>query len=136
MLIKLRITKQYTIDIEEFKKTTAELFKFKSIIEFLSISIITKIILIFAIYLIFLSLDSHFDFFSSGQIYFTSVLIGVLTLVPGGIIITETGMLGMLLNYGSDFSEASLLVLLIRFFTLWFPIILGFIALNSFSKKT
>ncbi len=135
LFIKLRFTKQFVIDISEFNKTTGELLKPKSIIEFLSISILTKIIPLFTIYLIFISLSSDFDFFSSGQIYFTSTLIGVLTFVPGGVVVTEAGMLGMLLSYGSDFSQASILVLLIRFLSLWFPIILGFIMLKTISKK-
>lgn len=135
LLTKLRFTKQFVVDIEEFKKTTVELLKPKSILEFLAISIVTKIITLFAIFFIFLSIDTDFDFFSSSQIYLTSTMIGVLTFIPGGIVATEAGMLGMLLNYGSNFSEASILVLLTRFLTLWFPIILGFIALKTIFQK-
>ena len=60
----------------------------------------------------------------------TSVLIGFLSLIPGGIVVTETGMIGLLLKNGVEFSIASLTVLIIRAITLWFPMMVGFIALK------
>ncbi len=135
LLMKTKFTKKFIINVEEFRNTTYELLKPKAIFEFLGITLVIMLILYFIIYLIFISLNSNFDFFSSGQIFFTSLLMGILTFVPGGIVVTEGGMLGMLLNYGSNFSDASVLVLLTRFLTLWFPIILGFIMLKTISKK-
>jgi len=137
LLTKLKFTRKFVINIDEFKNTTFELIKPKAIAKFLVISLTAKFITLVTVYLIFLSLNTKFDFFYSGQIYFTSVLIGVLSFIPGGIIVTEAGMLGMLLNYGVGFSEASILVLIIRFITFWFPILLGFIVLKTiYQTKT
>ncbi len=135
LLTKFKFLKQFEINIEEFKKTTATLTKPSAIAEFLSLSLITKFIPLIIVFLIFESLNSGLDFFSSGQIYFTSVLIGVLSFIPGGIIVTETSMLGMLLNNDVDFSSASLLILMLRLVTTWIPVILGFLALKKISAK-
>ena len=135
LLTKFKFLKQFEINIEEFKKTTATLTKPSAIAEFLSLSLITKFIPLIIVFLIFESLNSGLDFFSSGQIYFTSVLIGVLSFIPGGIIVTETSMLGMMLNNDVDFSSASVLVLMLRLVTTWIPVILGFLALKKISAK-
>jgi len=135
LLTKFKFLKKFEINIAEFKKTTATLTKPSAIAEFLSLSLITKFIPLIIVFLIFESLNSGLDFFSSGQIYFTSVLIGVLSFIPGGIIVTETSMLGMLLNNNVDFSSASVLVLMLRLVTTWIPVILGFIVLKKMSAK-
>jgi len=135
LLTKFKFLKQFEINIKEFKKTTATLTKPSAIAEFLSLSLITKFIPLIIVFLIFESLNSGLDFFSSGQIYFTSVLIGVLSFIPGGIIVTETSMLGMMLNNDVDFSSASLLILMLRLVTTWIPVILGFLALKKISAK-
>jgi len=135
LLTKFKFLKQFEINIEEFKKTTATLTKPSAIAEFLSLSLIKKFISLIVVFLIFKSLNSGLDFFSSGQIFFTSFLIGVLSFIPGGIIVTETSMLGMLLNNNVDFSSASLLVLMLRLVTTWIPVILGFLALKKISAK-
>ena len=60
---------------------------------------------------------------------------GVLSFIPGGLIITETGLLGSIVNTGTDFSIATLLVLLIRIMTFWFPVFIGFITLKFVLSK-
>jgi uncharacterized protein (TIRG00374 family) len=55
--------------------------------------------------------------------------------VPGGIIVTETGLLGLIMQTGVDFSVATMLVMLLRILTFWFPTFIGFIALKFILKK-
>jgi len=130
LLMKFKFLEKFIINSEEFKKTTATLLKPSSIIQLLSLSLIIKFVIIFTVFLIFQSFNSELDIFSSAQIYFTSTLIGILTLIPGGIIVTETGMLGMLVSNNVDFSSATVLVLMLRFVTTWSPIIFGFVILK------
>jgi glycosyltransferase 2 family protein len=132
---KIPFLRKFIINLDEFKITTSILLKPKITIQILLVTMMTKIIPLFIVFLIFKSLDSHIDFFEGGQIYFTSVLAGVLSFIPGGIIITETGLLGTLLNYGTDISTASILVILLRFVTLWFPVMLGFVALKIIYRQ-
>lgn len=135
LLTKFKFLKQFEINIAEFKKTTATLTKPSAIAEFLSLSIVKKSISLVSVFLVFESLNSGLDFFSSGQIFFTSTLIGVLSFIPGGIIVTETSMLGMMLNNNVDFSSATVLVLMLRLVTTWIPVTLGFIVLKKISAK-
>jgi len=134
-LSKTRITKKFTINAEEFRNTTKKLISIRAMIQFLSLTLLAKLIILGGVFIGFRALGLDFDVFTSGQIYFTSILIGFLTLIPGGIVVTETGMIGLLLKNSVDFSVASLTVLIIRSITLWFPILLGFIALKQISGK-
>jgi len=55
-------------------------------------------------------------------------------MLPGGIGITEFGMLGLLLKSGTDVTTTSALILFIRFTTGWFYTILGIISTKFVTK--
>ena len=59
-----------------------------------------------------------------------STIMGAISLVPGGIGVTEGGMIGFLLLYDIDYTTAFASVLAVRIFTLWFSVIIGIIALK------
>jgi len=132
---KIKFLKKATISIEEFHNASNELTNVKTIISMLSLTILTKFIGVLMVFLIFQSFGIQFDFFLSGQIFYTSMLIGILSFIPGGIIVTESGILGFLLNQGIPFDLSSLLVIIIRFVTLWFVTMVGFIGLKLTLKK-
>lgn len=132
---RIRFLQKFTSNIDESKETVNMLITPKIFSETLSLSLIIKLITVFIIFLIFKSLDINFDLFLSGQIYYTALLSGALTLIPGGIVVTESSMLGLILKNGVDFSLASLLVLTIRFVMMWFIMIIGFFALKIVFTK-
>ena len=70
------------------------------------------------------------DYLQVLAIYTTSTLLGAISFVPGGIGVTEGGMLAQLLLRDIDYSFALCLVLTIRLFTLWMSVIIGFISLK------
>ena len=88
-----------------------------------------------AVYLVFDLFNLNIDFFNTSQIYFTSQIIGLLSFVPGGIIVTEAGLFGLILKTGNEMSIAAMLVLLIRILTFWFPMFIGFITLKFVLAK-
>jgi uncharacterized protein (TIRG00374 family) len=136
ILTKFGIFKNFIVNVDEFRSSTSALLKTWTMIELLSITVISKVISLVYLFFIFQSLDVQINFFEGGQIFYTSTLIGVISFLPGGLIVTEAGLLGMLLKKGIGTSTASLLVILVRLVTNWIPIILGFIALKfSFNQK-
>ena len=132
---KIGPLKNININVDEAKNSFDKLTSFKTISGSLLITLVTKINVMVMIFLIFQSFGINFDFFLTSQIYFTSYLIGMLSFIPGGIIVTETSLLGLLMKHSIEFGLASILVIIIRFVTLWFPTIIGFIALKSVSNK-
>lgn len=127
---RLWLFKKFSLNHEEFKKTSSMLFSPKNLLNTLSITILNNFIVLVAIFLIFQSSYTQITLFESGQLYYTSITLGILSLIPGGIVITEGGLLGLLLNHGIEITTASFLVLSIRFQTFWYTTILGFISLR------
>ena len=79
---------------------------------------------------IFESVGITTNLLHSGMVYFSSMLAGTLLLLPGGIVVTDSSMVGLLLRYNIDFSSASIAVIITRFITLWFTVIIGLISLK------
>ena len=135
ILTKTKILKKFIINAEEFKESTQKLVLPKNTIQLLLISFLTKLIPLTAVYFVFDLFNLNIDIFTTSQIYFTSQIIGLLSFIPGGILVTEGGMLGLLLKNEIDFSTASLLVFLIRILTFWFPLLIAFITLKFVLSK-
>ena len=127
---KWSFLKNSSFNLDSAQTSINQIFSKRVILETLPLTIFHKLISIFVVFLVFKSFGFDFDFFLSGQIYYTSTLIGILSFVPGGVIITEAGLLGLILKNGISFSLASAVVIIIRFVTLWFYTIIGFIMLK------
>jgi len=79
------------------------------------------------------------SFFRCFFIYSASTIAGALLFTPGGLGVTEGGMLGMLMKIGPDGITkacASAATILIRLATLWWGVALGLIALGLFQRRT
>lgn len=132
---KIRFMKKFIVNFEDAQGTVSKLFSTRIILETLPYTLLHKAISIMTVFLIFESFQIDFDVLLSGQIYYTSTMIGALTFIPGGIIVVESGLLGLILKSGIALSTASVLVLMIRFVTMWYYLIIGFFVLKIMLKK-
>lgn len=135
ILLKTRIFKKMVINTEEFQENAKKLTSLKTIISIVSISFLTKLVPMIAVYFVFELFDLNIDFFTTSQIFLTNQIIGVLSFIPGGMIVTETGLLGLITQNGTNFTIAAMIVLLLRVVTFWFPVIVGFIVLKFVLTK-
>ena len=62
------------------------------------------------------------------MVYTFSILVGVATPTPGGIVGVEAGLAGGFIAYGVPADTALAIALLYRLITYWLPLIPGFIA--------
>lgn len=129
-LNKINKIKKFTTSLDNSKESLTKLTEKNTFFEMVGWSIIAKFAQFSAVYFIFLSFNLDLGFFLSGQIYYTSLVLGSLTFMPSGIIITESTMIAILLNHGVDLSLATLLVIFTRLITTWLGTILGLIALK------
>jgi uncharacterized protein (TIRG00374 family) len=68
--------------------------------------------------------------------YATSTLVGALVPVPGGLGVTEGSLQGQLMKLGGvNGGTATASMILVRFATLWFAVLVGFIALSLLKRK-
>ena len=62
--------------------------------------------------------------------YSMSVILGSISMSPGGLGVTEGSLAGLMSLHGLELSTALVVAIIIRFFTLWYGIGVGFIALR------
>lgn len=68
--------------------------------------------------------------------YATSTLVGAIVPVPGGLGVTESALMGQMTNLGHvDKGIATAAMILVRFATLWFAVIIGFLALSWMKRR-
>lgn len=135
LLLKIKKIKKLVNSFDESRDSFSKLFEFKTFSESMMWSIFAKISQFVAVYFIFISLGINIDLILSGQIYYTSLVLGSLTFIPSGLIIAESSMLGLLLNSGIDLSLASLSVIFIRLVTTWLGTVVGIFALKSIGMR-
>jgi len=97
----------------------------------ITLSISYWIIISFSVYLTLLAFGIETTtFLKTISIYTSSVIIGVITFIPGGIGITEGSLVGFFTLEGIDVSLALILSVVIRLTTLWYSVSIGFIGLK------
>ena len=131
ILNKINKIKKLSDSIDDSKESFQILTKKTNFSEMIGWSLIAKLAQFFAVYFIFLSLNLDLGLLLSGQIYYTSLILGSLSFLPSGIIITESTMIALLINNGVELSLASLLVIFTRLVTTWLGTILGIITLKT-----
>ena len=83
------------------------------------------------VYLVLLGFDIDIiNYFHVISIYTSSLILGAASMIPGGIGIAESSLAGLLTLNGVDISIGLVAVILIRFVTIWYSVIIGFLALK------
>lgn len=82
----------------------------------------------FAVYVGFLAFNIDLGYVLTSQIYFTSLGYGILSLIPGGIGVTEGIAEYMLVKQGLAISVASSIVIFTRLATIWFATSVGIVS--------
>ena len=129
-LKKIKKVKNFSDSIDSSKESFQILTKNSVLLEMTGWSLIAKFFQLIAVYFIFISLNIDLGIILSGQIYFTSLILGSLSFLPSGIIVTESTMIAILNNNGITISMATILVIFVRLATTWFATILGIITLK------
>jgi len=67
-------------------------------------------------------------FFTSAVLGLSSILFGAVTLIPGGVGVTEVSFVELLSIYGIETSVSSALALFLRLLSIWFATCMGIVA--------
>ncbi len=89
-----------------------------------------------ALWIILLGFGQSTSLGLSTFFYATSTLAGALVPVPGGLGVTETSLQGQMQELGHvGPATATAAMILVRFATLWFAVLLGFLALTALRRR-
>jgi glycosyltransferase 2 family protein len=135
IITKLKIIDDDHTSKENFLETMQKLFKIKI---FIKISVIITGIVFFEGVIIFLSFqifNISIGYIESIQVYYTSMLLGALSLLPAGIGAIESLFVFLLSEKNISLDLATSTILFIRFVTIWILVIIGIIISLKFLSK-
>jgi len=135
-LKKISFFSKYASSFENMQMILKQSQTPKTIFTCTSLTIIYRFIEAIGIFLIIISMDVEMlNYLITASTYSLSIIIGTISFSPGGLGITEGSFAGLLSLQGLDISQSFTLAIIVRIFTLWVAIIIGFISLHLISRK-
>ena len=122
---KIKFLNRFATSLDESRDSLSILSNKRTFSEALGLSMITKVIQLTIVFLCFISVGIDLDYFTTGLIYYTALIAGVLTFIPAGMIVTESGMIALLLEFNVELVTATLGVFFVRIVTLWAGMVMG-----------
>lgn len=132
---KIKFFKKLFVNKTDFNDSLFIVFKPKFMLKLLGLSMISIGFECIGVYFGFISIIPSINFVNSIQMFYTTILAGLFSFLPGGIGVTEGSLIGLLLKNGINVSQASSTTLFIRLTTLWFATVLGFSFLRYMKKQ-
>ena len=136
---KTKFFSKYVENISEFDKTIQKSTNVKVATICILLAVTYWFIVSTAVYYTLIGFDINIlDYLKVLSIYATSILLGAISFIPGGVGITEGTLAGLFTLEGISISTALILSVMIRILTLWYSVSVGFIALKftgTFSSR-
>lgn len=106
-----------------------------AMIKIWSMSIIAWIIDAVSVYFIFVGFNQDLDFVYTTFVMYSSLLLGLITLLPSGLGVTELSAIGLLTTKGIDISLSTSIIIMVRLTSIWFSTAVGLITIKFFMKR-
>ena len=130
-ITKTKFFSKYVENISEFDKTIQKSTNVKVATICILLAVTYWFIVSAAVYFTLIGFDINIlDYLKVLSIYATSILLGAVSFIPGGVGITEGALAGLFTLEGIDVSTALILSVIIRIFVLWYSVSIGFISLK------
>ena len=131
ILNRIKLLQKFSSNIEESHNIIRHSSDLKTICSCSALTIVFRIIEAIGILLILQALGINFiEFFNLLCIYSASVILGSISMSPGGLGVTEGSFAGLLTLYKLELQTTLAVAVIVRFFTMWFAIVVGFISLK------
>jgi uncharacterized membrane protein YbhN (UPF0104 family) len=108
-----------------FYESSAQLLAWKTLLPTVALSVASWFFECLALYAIFIGLGLSFSLLVATFAHAFASLAGALSMLPGGLGVTEGSITGLLVTLGAPRASAVAATLLIRAATLWFAVLLG-----------
>jgi uncharacterized protein (TIRG00374 family) len=134
-LEKVAILKKYLVSIHNTYESSYQLLKPKPLFLMTIVSLFAWGFECLGYYLILLNFNIDFGIFWASFSYAFSIIAGAVSMLPGGIGVTEGSLTFLLAKKGISNSTAVATTLLIRVVTLWFAVLVGIISVFFYQKR-
>jgi len=136
---KFKITEKFLIPLTESYEIIKISTRGKIALCSLLLSVLYWFIISLAVYFTLQAFKITTSFLNVAPTFTASLFLGAISFIPGGIGVAEGSLVGLLSLQGIDLSFAVIVVVVIRIFTLWYGVAVGFMALKisgGFSLKS
>lgn len=135
VLSKIKFVHKRIESIEQLYHSTYTLLKIKPLLIAVGISVLSWGFECFGYYIVINNfvntIGVSWSFFS----YSFSTIVGAVSMLPGGLGVTEGSFLLMLTSKGLSASDAAATTFITRVVTLWFAVLVGIVAVFFFQRK-
>lgn len=135
VLAKIKFVKKRIESIERLYHSTYTLLKLKPLMVALLISLVSWGFECYGYYLVINNFNEFINIYWSFFSYSFSTIVGAVSMLPGGLGVTEGSFLLMLTSKGLTTNDAAATTFITRVATLWFAVLVGVIAIIFFQRK-
>jgi len=121
--------------LAEMQTNVQQLLSFRLLMVALSISVVAWFSECLVLYFALVVSGGKASLMEATFVYALSTLAGAFSLIPGGLIVTEGSMAGLLRLFGVELSRGAMVTLIVRLCTLWFAVLTGMIFLFLSERK-
>ena len=128
---KFKFLQKFSVSLEDSQDIIRNSLKRKTVFFSSVLTVLFRLVEALGIYIVLVSFGINIiNYLMLATTYSVSIILGSVSMMPGGLGITEGSLAGLMSVQGMDLSTALILAIVIRFFTLWYGIVVGFIALK------
>lgn len=125
-LLRIKFLTRKIPQTPDFYDSLQTMFEKRVIFKTTTFTIVVTLLEGFAVYLGFQTFHINISYLKSIQIFYTSILLGIFSFVPGGVGVMEANFMNLLLQEKISMSIASSLIIFVRLTTIWFVTGIGF----------
>jgi uncharacterized protein (TIRG00374 family) len=126
-IIKIEFFSQRISNFDELTNSIYQITKVNKMLKILPLVFIVIIIESIVIHLGIISFQINLTYFDSIQLFYSSLLLGIFSFLPGGVGITEGIFVTLMIDEGFPAPLSSSVIIFLRFITLWSVSTVGFI---------
>jgi|TARA_B110000438_G_scaffold178145_1_gene170265 uncharacterized protein (TIRG00374 family) len=135
IIIKIPFFSQRISGFDELTNSISQITKLNKISKILPLVFIIITIESIVIHLGIISFQINLTYFDSIQLFYSSLLLGIFSFLPGGVGVTEGIFVNLMVNEGYSVPLASSVIIFLRFITIWSISIIGFIFVFYLLRK-
>lgn len=134
-LERIAVLKKYIASIHKAYESSYRLLRPIPLITMTFISLISWGFECFGYHLILLNFDIDYGFFWTSFSYAFATIIGAISMLPGGLGVTEGSLTFLLIKKGVANNIAVTTTFIVRVVTLWFAVFVGVIGVSFYQKR-
>lgn len=135
LLERVSFLKKYLVNLHNAYESSYRLLKPLPLLSMTFVSLISWGFECLGYYFILLSFDIEFGIFWASFSYAFATIVGAISMLPGGLGVTEGSLTFLLIRKGIANNVAVITTFIVRVVTLWFAVLVGIISISIYQKR-